>query len=105
MVDYSAEEQIAHTSPQDFTEDLARVWLNMYKLTRRNARMVIRFGGIPDREVPPLNLIKTSLANSGWCLSTVRDAGTASHGKRQADSFLTKGSTALVEYDVWVTRR
>ncbi len=104
QVDYSAKSQLVHSSPTDFADDLRSVWKNMHSLTRKDARMVIRFGGIPDRDVPPLGIIKSSLADSGWLISTVRNAGTASAGKRQADSFLRKNSTALVEYDVWATR-
>ena len=67
--------------------------------------MVIRFGGIPDRHANPLDLIKNSLSNSGWRITTIKEAGPATAGKRQADTFLPTKTTSLGEYDVWTVRR
>lgn len=70
---------------------------------RKNAKMVIRFGGITDRPASPLDLIKSSLADSGWRITTVKDAGYAAEGKRQANAFLRIKSKPMVEYDIWAT--
>ena len=67
--------------------------------------MVIRFGGITDRRADPLDLIKSSLSNSGWRIATIREAGSATEGKRQANAFLRTESKPMVEYDVWATRQ
>jgi hypothetical protein len=67
--------------------------------------MVIRFGGITDRRVDPLTLIKNSLEDTGWRITTARRAGTAIEGKRQADTFLRKRTKPVAEYDVWATKR
>lgn len=101
VVDYSAESQIAHGGPEQFTRDLRRVWINASKVCGRQARMVIRFGGIRDRHVDPVEIAKASLTGSGWYIETVKVAGTALDGKRQADSFLRASSRPLVEYDIW----
>jgi len=66
--------------------------------------MVIRFGGITNRCADPLNLIKRSLIDSGWRITTIREAGSATDGKRQADTFLRIKSKPRVEYDIWVIR-
>lgn len=66
--------------------------------------MVIRFGGITDRRADPLSLIKASLKDSVWRITTIRGAGSAMEGKRQAEAFLRTKSKPMVEYDVWAVR-
>jgi len=100
-VDYTNENQIVHSSPEQFTWDLCRVWENAARTCVPYAKMVIRFGGIADRRVDCLALAKTSLRKSPWRLVSVCGAGTAHKGKRQADAFLRKRSKPLVEYDLW----
>lgn len=100
-VDYSNDAQILHSSPARFAADLHQVWRNARNVCSENARMVIRFGGITDRSADPLAIIKTSLTGSGWRISTIKDAGSAKEGKRQADSFLRAKSVPLLEYDIW----
>ncbi len=103
-VDYTKRDQITHSSPETFTADLRQVWLNARSVCTREARMVIRFGGIPDRRADPLDLIKSSFSESGWRIMTVRKAGTATEGRRQADSFLRTKSNPMTEYDVWAVK-
>ncbi|MFN3884406.1 MAG: hypothetical protein ACK4Q4_06565, partial [Rhodocyclaceae bacterium] len=100
-VDYSARGQIAHDSPETFAADLRQVWRNAEEVCAEDAKMVIRFGGIRDRRANPLDLIKSSLSDSGWRITAIREAGTAAEGKRQADTFLQKASRPVMEYDVW----
>lgn len=103
-VQYAIGNQLTHSSPDEFASDLKRVWLNVAAACTDSATLVIRFGGIPDRNVDPLDLIKASLQHSGWTISTARAAGTASEGKRQADAFLRSKSKPMAEYDVWAKR-
>lgn len=103
-VDYSNRNQVVHSGPEDFAADLRRVWRNTEQVCADDAKMVIRFGGIMDRRADPLDLIKSSLSDSGWSITTVRNAGSATEGKRQADAFLRTKSTPMIEYDVWATR-
>ena len=103
-VDYSNRDQVVHSDPEDFAADLRRVWRNTEQVCADDAKMVIRFGGIRNRRADPLDLIKSSLSDSGWSITTVRNAGSATEGKRQADSFLRTKSTPMIEYDVWATR-
>lgn len=104
VVDYSVGSQIEHRGTEAFTRDLRSVWTNAFRATGKNARMVIRFGGIRDRNADPVEVIKESLVRSGWTIETLRAAGTALDGKRQADSFLRSSSRPLVEYDVWARK-
>lgn len=100
-VDYSNDDQVVHSGPEVFAADLRAVWKNIAEVSASNARMVIRFGGISDRRVDPLEIIKDSLKGSGWRIQTIRHAGNASHGKRQADAFLRGQSKPLAEFDIW----
>lgn len=104
-VDYTNRAQVVHSSPEDFAADLRRVWRNAENVCAEDARMVIRFGGITDRRADPLDLVKTSLTNSGWRIIAARKAGTATEGKRQADSFLRSRSNPMTEYDIWAVKQ
>lgn len=103
-VEYTNRAQVVHSSPEDFAADLRQVWRNAENVCADDAKMVIRFGGISDRRANPLDLIKASLRDSGWRITTIKGAGLATEGKRQADSFLRTESNPMVECDVWAIR-
>ena len=103
-VDYSNRDQVVHSSPENFAADLRQVWRNAENVCAEDAKMVIRFGGITDRRANPLDLIKSSLSDSGWRITTIKEAGSATEGKRQADAFLRTKSKPMVEYDVWAMK-
>ncbi len=103
--DILAEAHRILTEREDFAADLRQVWRNAEEVCAEDAKMVIRFGGITDRRADPLDLIKSSLSNSGWRIATIREAGSATEGKRQANAFLRTKSKPMVEYDVWATRQ
>ena len=99
-VDYSADGQLSHFSQKEFADGLRTVWKNCASVAKRGCRMVVRFGAINDRNVDARELIGGSLTGTGWRMQTCHRAGSASAGRRQADTFVTaKG--ALEEYDVW----
>jgi len=100
-VDYSYGAQIDHGGPEAFAEGLRAVWRNTARACANDARLVIRFGGIADRAVEPLGIIKASLRDSGWRIQTVHPAGTAKAGKRQAETFLRHTAKPRTEYDLW----
>jgi len=104
-VDYANRDQILHSSPEKFAAELRQVWCNASNVCAPSAKMVIRFGGITDRSADPLGIIKESLTCSGWKITTIRQAGTAAHGRRQADTFLRKRSKPVLEYDIWAVKR
>lgn len=101
-VDYSNKDQLAHTSQRVFSEGLRQVWMNCAAVAKPGCRLVVRFGAINDRKADPSRLIKQSLENTPWRLLTLRSAGSASAGKRQADTFVSS-TDAIEEYDVWAT--
>jgi len=100
-VDYGYGVQVSHESPEQYMRELASVWRNAASACRDGARLVARFGGIRDRQVPVRDIILDSLKSGGWRVRTVFAAGTASAGKRQADSFLRTYSRPVEECDVW----
>jgi len=104
-VDYTNRDQVIHSSPEDFATDLRRVWRNVATVCTDDATLVVRFGGITDRRANPLDLVKSSLNKSGWHITKICKAGSATEGKRQADTFLRTKTTPLVEYDIRARRQ
>ncbi|MBX6361864.1 MAG: DNA modification methylase [Acidobacterium ailaaui] len=104
-VEYVARDQLTHSSPEAFAADLRRVWQNVEQVCADDARMIIRFGGISARRADPLGIIKSSFGGTNWRITTIREAGSAREGRRQADAFLRTRSKPVTEYDVWVVRR
>lgn len=100
-VEYSNDLQLAHGSPDSFTEQLRSVWTNVATAVTSDACLVVRFGGITDRRVDPLQILKDSLIGSPWGLTTVKPAGSADAGKRQAIHFGTTQNAPKTEYDAW----
>ncbi len=102
-VDYSQEEQLIHSSPEDFANQLSQVWQNCANVSKDGARMVIRFGRIPDRNTDPVEILRASLSNTDWRIQTRCNAGSASIGKRQASHFGIR-SEAFQEFDLWAVK-
>jgi hypothetical protein len=102
-VDYRHREgEITHGSPKVFASQLRDVWRNVATVCRAHAKLVCRFGGIRDRRQDALELIKSSFRETEWRLTTVRDAGTALNGKRQAAQFGERiKRRPLREWDVY----
>jgi len=102
-VSYQSEGQLEHTSPQRFAEQLGDVWKNVAKVCADGARLVVRFGGIRDRNQSPRDILWKSfdLADSGWRITNVWPAGLATRGKRQAEQFLGALRKPVAEFDVY----
>jgi len=96
-------QEMGHTSPEAFVEQLKTVWWNAARACRFGARLVTRFGGINDRKQEPLDLLKRSFHESGWRIQTIKEAGTANDGKRQARQF-GRVKKPRVEYDLYAVR-
>jgi len=93
--------ELSHASPAAFADDLRRVWANIAQNAANDARLVIRFGGIADRDVDQIDLLKASLTDSGWRLMTIHPAGNANAGKRQAAQFVHGGPSPKEEFDFY----
>jgi len=94
-------DEICHSSPDDFATNLRSVWLSLAKRARPDARLVIRFGGINDRKADHVTIMKESLKDSGWRLRTMRSAGDADSGRRQASQFRLTASSPRPEHDFY----
>jgi hypothetical protein len=101
-VNYSNQDQISHLSKREFADGLKKVWTNCARVARPGCRLVIRFGAINDRRLDARELLKTSLADTPWRILTCHNAGSASHGRRQANAFVPTAD-AIQEYDLWAT--
>lgn len=101
-VDYRNTNQLEHTSPEEFAQQLGSVWKNLGNVSTSNARLVIRFGSLNDRKVHPFEVISSSLKGTGWKILTRHSAGTAADGKRQAQAFARHTpSEPQEEFDIW----
>jgi hypothetical protein len=100
-VDYSVAGQVRHSSPRGYIQDVRQVWRNVADNCEDGARLIVRFGSINDRRVDCLDLAKASLADSGWEIRLIQNAGTAARGRRQALHFSGPAVAPLVEFDVW----
>jgi hypothetical protein len=102
---YRSPQQLQHTGADTFAGQLRQVWCNLIPVCEPEATLVIRFGGIRDREVDPLELLRTSLQGSGWELVRVDSAGSAELGRRQALHFRERPGKTIEEYDVWAVQQ
>jgi hypothetical protein len=93
---------LRHESPNIFVSELRRVWRSASIVCLGRARLVCRFGGICDRNADPLDLIKDSFKDTDWRVTTIRRAGSAIEGKRQASQFGGRSSPIpRQEFDVY----
>jgi hypothetical protein len=76
------------------------VWKNVASVAAPDAKLIVRFGGIADRKADPPSIVKSSIKESGWKITTVRPAGSAA-GKRQSLHFARTSTAARDEYDLW----
>jgi len=96
--------QVNHRSPNEFADELKKVWVNSADSAHKNCRMVIRYGSINDRKKDPIGIIKRSLDGTPWVIETIKQAGNASGGKRQSEYFVRTNSPAMCEYDIWARK-
>ncbi|MCI0724928.1 MAG: hypothetical protein L0338_39090 [Acidobacteria bacterium] len=82
--------------------DLAAVWKRISTFCLAGAHLVVRFGALPSLNQNPAELLRRSIAhaNSGWVVRTIKAAGRASQGKRQACQFARKTKRAVEEIDL-----
>jgi len=102
FVDYSSRaSDFEHSSPEYFSKQLNKVWQNTAAMCAPGARLICRFGGIHDRKHDCLEIAKNSFAESGWRLTTVKSAGNALDGRRQASQFGETQRFPREEYDLY----
>ncbi|MCL2725657.1 MAG: site-specific DNA-methyltransferase [Polyangiaceae bacterium] len=97
-------QQLEHTGIEHFASEMRRVWKNVAAHTTRNARLIIRYGGIHDRDAKPMDVLKSSLINSGWRVVTAKAVPDSERGRRQVRQFQTTPKKGVTEYDVYCHR-
>lgn len=104
-VDYSSQAaDLAHSSPESFVKQLTDVWTHVRRACKRDAMLVVRFGGIQDRKCDSVKMLKESLRQANWRLVTMRPAGTALDGRRQASQFFEATKAPRMEYDFYAVK-
>jgi hypothetical protein len=100
-VEYRQNGQLSHGSPEDFSAQLALVWRRVAEACGEGARLVVRFGGIHDRNACPRSILLRSMraADRGWRALTAVSAGRSTAGKRQAGQFGRELRRPIEEYD------
>ena len=104
-VEYRRVGQLEHSSPAAFADQLKFVWNNVAKVSSGDARLIVRYGGINDRKADSIDILKASFTGSAWRVLTIKSAGSADEGKRQAEHFSRTFVAAQPEYDVWACLR
>ncbi len=94
-------DQLRHSGAAYFADQMAQVWSNAHLISSEQTRMVVRFGGIHDRDAEPMEVLRTSLASSGWRVTKARGIPDADSGKRQVRQFQAKPKKSVAEYDVY----
>jgi hypothetical protein len=98
------EGQLEHSSAVHFAAEMGRVWNNVASYTTAGARLVIRYGGIHDRAVEPMDILKKSFVDSSWKIVTARAVPDSDCGRRQVRQFQAEPKQAIAEYDVYCHR-
>lgn len=96
--------QLEHTGAKHFSNEMNRVWTNVAGRTAKSARLIIRYGGIHDREAEPMDVLKASLIDSGWKMVTAKAVPDSDSGRRQVHQFQADPKKAITEYDVYCHR-
>jgi len=98
------EGQLEHTGADHFAGEMGLVWKNVADHTTKDARLIIRYGGIHDRDVEPMDVLKKSLIGSGWKLKTAKAVPDSDSGRRQVRQFQAEPKKAITEHDVYCHR-
>jgi len=102
VVDYNHTHQIAHGGKTDFINELSKVWGQIAEVSAPEAQLVVRFGSLPSLPCDPVETLTRSLeiADCGWQITHIGDAGFPSKGKRQSEQFLKKIENPAREIDL-----
>lgn len=96
--------QLEHSGADHFAAEMGRVWKNVANHTTKDARLIIRYGGIHDRDAVPMDVLKKSLAVSGWRIRTTKAVPDSDAARRQVVQFGAKPKKAITEHDVYCQR-
>jgi hypothetical protein len=102
-VTYSHRNELGRGSSKAFVEALRSVWSATANQCAPGAKLVVRFGALPCSKADPRALLRESLRNTGWRITTSRDAGVPVSRRRQASQFTRTGEYAT-EIDLYASR-
>jgi hypothetical protein len=95
------ETQLGHKGAAYFSAEMSRVWKNVAERATSDGQLVIRFGGIHARDVEPLDILRDSLASSGWNIVSTQHVPDSDTGRRQARQFQASPKKGIGEHDVY----
>lgn len=102
--EYDRAGQVSRGSTEDFARNLSKVWRGVALRSEKNAKLVIRFGGLNSRKSNPEDILLRSLDLSGgaWKVRSIADAGNAAVGRRQSIQMgqTARSSASVAEIDV-----
>ncbi len=96
--------QLEHSGADHFAAEMGRVWKNVAEHTTKGARLIIRYGGIHDRNADPMDVLKKSIVDSGWTMKTAKTVPDSDRGRRQVRQFQAEPKKAITEHDVYCHR-
>jgi hypothetical protein len=97
-------DQLEHTGADHFASEMGRVWKNVSTRSEKDARLIIRYGGIHDRDAEPMDVLKASLVETGWKMVTAKIVPDSDTGRRQVRQFQAAPKKGVTEYDVYCHR-
>jgi hypothetical protein len=100
-VAYEYSNQLQHIRPDIFAQELSSVWRAAAKASAIGAKLRIRFGGIPERNADPNEILRSSLQDLPWKITRIVPAGIPQSGRRQANNFLKDAKKPIEEFDLF----
>ncbi|MBK9132804.1 MAG: DNA modification methylase [Betaproteobacteria bacterium] len=97
-------EQLEHSGADHFATEIGRVWKNVATHATNDARLIIRYGGIHDRDALPMDLLRRSLLDSGWKMKSAKAVPQPRAARRQVVQFGAEPKKAIAEHDVYCHR-
>jgi hypothetical protein len=98
------EGQLEHSRAERFATEMRLFWKNVASYATAEARLVIRYGGIHDPAVEPMDILKKSFVDSSWKIVTARAVPDSDCGRRQVRQFQAEPKKAIAEHDVYCHR-
>ncbi len=100
--DYGNLRQLGQGSREKFVADLAKVWKGAARHAAPGARLIVRFGSLPSRDIGTAEILKKSIrdAGAGWKITAIVPAGNASDGHRQVHQFGVRTKRVVEEIDL-----
>jgi hypothetical protein len=93
-VDYDKNSGIRSRREADFIADLREVWQRTAENSTGTATLICRFGILPSYKASVRKIIVSSFRHTPWVVKKIKSAGSASKGRRIADTFMRADSSS-----------